>query len=185
MSSFHRTKRDSRILGFIGLSVAFVLSVLFLLIGFASSEETSGIDGFRIIFGLLGASLFVIFIRGCWMATRGSIIHVLSIDEAEIEWGFMGKEKRLPISEVAEIYWDDTDGFTFLIARRDGKRIRFPYIENVVSRKSRGILLAYLRQDHPDIPISGVVDIGTEKDASYHKDNAGKLKMAHPFTHQK
>lgn len=166
MNSFHRTKRDSRILGFVGLSIAFILSVVFMLVGFVESESESGGDAFRIIFGVVGVGLFVIFIRGCWMATGGALVHVLSISEEEIEWGFVGREKRLSMSDVEEIYWDDTDGFTFTITKADGKRVRLPYIENVVSYKSRGQLLSFLRSTFPDIRISGSIDKKTEQDAA-------------------
>jgi hypothetical protein len=166
MNSFQRTKRDSRILGFVGLSIAFVLSVVFMLVGFVDIGSESGGDAFRIIFGVVGVGLFVIFIRGCWMATGGALIHVFSVSEDEIEWGFVGREKRLAMSDVKEIYWDDTDGFNFTITKTDGGRVRLPYIENVVSYKSRGRLLAFLRSTFPDIQISGSIDKRTEQDVT-------------------
>jgi len=166
MKSFHRTKRDSRILGILGLSIALVLSVVFTVIGFVDIQNESGFGAVRLIFGVVGVCLFVIFIRGCWMASGGALTHVFSISEEEIEWGFVGREKQLSISEVAEIYWDDTDGFTFLITRKDGSRVRLPYIENVVCPKSRGKLLAFLRKALPGIRISGCIAKETERDAA-------------------
>lgn len=77
----------------------------------------------------------------------------------------MGREKRVSVSEIAQIYWDDTDGFTFVIHLLDGTRIRFPYIETVVSYKSRGDLLAFLRDTLPDVPITGSIDTKTEQAA--------------------
>lgn len=165
MNSFHRIKRDSRILGFVGLSFAFVLSVGFMLVGFVDIESESRGDALRIILGVVGVGLFVIFIRGCWIATGGALIHVFSVNEDEIEWGFVGREKRLAISDVKEIYWDDTDGFNLTITKTDGGRVRLPYIENVVSYKSRGRLLAFLRSTFPDIQISGRIDKRTEQAA--------------------
>src|SRR5687767_1879724 len=94
MQSFHRTKRDSRILIFVGLCTAFLLSVIFMLVGFMGNRE-SGFDSFRLIFGIAGICLFVIFVRGGWMATGGALTHVFSINETEIEWGFVGREKRM------------------------------------------------------------------------------------------
>jgi hypothetical protein len=163
MNSFHRTKRDSRILGFVGLAFAFILSIVFMLVGFVDIENESGFDTFRLIFGVAGACLFVVFIRGCWMATGGALTHILSITEDRIEWGFIGREKQLELSEVEEIYWDDTDGFTFTITKKDGSRVRLPYIENVVPHKSRGSLLAFLRNVHPQIRLSGSIDKKTEQ----------------------
>ena len=166
MNSFHRTKRESPILGFVGLAIAFVLSVVFMLVGFVDIESESSGDAIRVIFGVVGAGLFVIFIRGCWIATGGVFVHVLSISEEEIEWGFMGREKRLPMSDVKEIYWDDTDGFNFTITKTDGGRVRFPYMEIVVSGKSRGRLLTFLRTTFPGIRISGSIDRKTEQEAA-------------------
>jgi hypothetical protein len=165
MKSFHRTKRDSRLLGFVGLSFAFILSVVFMLIGFFDTEEISGFNAFRLIFGGVGICLFVIFLRGCWMATGGALTHVFSINGDEIEWGFVGREKRLSVSDVEEFYWDDTDGFTFLVIQKDGTRVRLPYIESVISYKSRGRLLAFLRSNLPTIRITGSIDKKTELEA--------------------
>ncbi len=165
MNAFHRTKRDSQWLSAFGLSIAFLLSLVFLLVGFIDLENESGVDTFRVIFGVVGICLFVVFIRGCWMATSGALVHVFSIDEEDLEWGFVGREKRVSVAEIAQIYWDDTDGFTFVIHLTDGTRIRFPYIDTVVSYKSRGDLLAFLRSTLPDIPITGSIDTKTEQAA--------------------
>ena len=69
------------------------------------------------------------------------------------------------LSDVEEIYWDDTDGFNFTVTKKDGVRIRFHYIENVVFYKSRGKLLAFLRSTFPEIRILGSIDKKTEQDA--------------------
>jgi hypothetical protein len=114
---------------------------------------------------MLGVCLFVIFLRGCWMATSGALTHVFSVDGDEIAWGFVGREKRLAVSDVEEFYWDDTDGFTFLVIQKDGTRVRLPYIESVISYKSRGRLLAFLRSNLPTIRISGSIDKKTELEA--------------------
>lgn len=176
MNSFHRTKRDSRILGFVGLSFAFIVSVVFMLVGFVNFESESGVDPFQIVFGFVGVGLFVIFLRGCWMATGGALIHVFSVSDDEIEWGFVGREKRLAMADVKEIYWDDTDGFSFVITTTDGERVRLPYIENVVSYKSRGRLLAFLRSTFADIRFSGSIDKRTEREAAEQSSTAGTAK---------
>jgi len=168
MNSFHRTKRESRWLTFVGLSVVFVVSVAFMLIGFVGIGANSGIDVIRLIFGIIGVALFVGFFRGFWMTTGGAVTHVFSINDAELEWGLMGREKRLPVGELASVYWDETDGFTLMVTRKDGTRVRFPYIESVVPMKSRGQLLAFLRVVHPKIPISGRIHPQTEQDADVH-----------------
>jgi hypothetical protein len=165
MNAFHRTKRDSRWLSAIGLSIAFLLSLVFMLVGFIDLENESGFYLLRVIFGVVGICLFVLFMRGCWIATSGALIHVFSMDEDELEWGFVGREKRIALSEIAKIYWDDTDGFTFVVHLTDGKRIRFPYLQNVVSYQSRGELLAFLRSNFPAIPISGSIDAKTKQAA--------------------
>jgi hypothetical protein len=166
MNSFHRTKRDSRILAYVGLAFAFAMSVMFMLVGFVDIENEAGFDAFRLIFGIAGACLFVIVMRGCWMMSRGALTHVFSINGDEMEWGFVGREKQLATADVQEIYWDDTDGFTFLITRKDGSRVRFPYIQNVVAQNSRGKLLAFLRSAFPEIRITGNIDRKTEQDAA-------------------
>jgi uncharacterized membrane protein YhdT len=165
MNAFHRTKRDSRWLSAIGLSIAFLLSLVFMLVGFIDLENESGFDTLRVIFGVVGICLFVLFMRGCWMATSGALVHVLSIDEEDLEWGFVGREKRVSVSEISQIYWDDSDGFTFVVTLTDGTRIRFPYMSNVVSYKCRGVLLAFLRSNFPGVPISGSIDAKTEQAA--------------------
>jgi hypothetical protein len=136
-----------------------------MLVGFIDLEKESGFDTFRVIFGVVGICLFVVFIRGCWMATSGTLIHVFSIDEEDVEWGFVGREKRVSVSEIAQIYWDDTDGFTFVIHLTDGTRIRFPYMVNVVSYNSRGDLLAFLSSNLPTVPITGNIDTKTRQAA--------------------
>ena len=136
-----------------------------MLVGFIDLENESGFDTFRVIFGVVGICLFVVFIRALWIATGGALVHVFSIDEEYIEWGFVGLEKRVSVSEIAQIYWDDTDGFTFVIHLTDGTRIRFPYMVNVVSYKSRGDLLAFLRRNLPAVPITGSIDTNTERAA--------------------
>lgn len=60
---------------------------------------------------------------------------------------------------------DDTDGFTFTITRKDGSHVRMPCIGNVVSPKSRGSLLAFLRSKLPEIRISGSIAKKTLQDA--------------------
>lgn len=166
MNSFHRTKRDSGILGYVGLAIAFVMSMAFMLVGFGDIGNKGGINAFQVIFGTAGACLFVVVVRGCWMTAGGALTHVFSINEDEIEWGFVGKEKQLATADVEEIYWDDTDGFTFLITRKDGSRVRFPYMQNVVGPKSRGKLLAFLRRAFPEIRITGRIEKKTEQDAA-------------------
>lgn len=172
MNSFHRTKRDSRWLGLIGLAFLLIFSLIFILIGFIDLENESGFYLLRAIFGMMGICLFVVFLRGCWIATSGALIHVFSMDEDELEWGFVGREKRIALSEIAKIYWDDTDGFTFVVHLTDGTRIRFPYLQNVVSYQSRGELLAFLRNHLPDAPITGNIDTRT-------RQAAGKILADH------
>lgn len=135
-----------------------------MLIGFV--ERESGAGAFQMIFGIAGVCLFVVFVRGCWMATGGALTHVFSVSKDEVEWGFIGREHRLAMSDVKEIYWDDTDGFNLTMTKTDGGRVRLPYIENVVSYSSRGRLLAFLRNTFPEIRISGNIDKRTEQDAA-------------------
>jgi hypothetical protein len=144
----------------------FVVSLVFTLIGFAGPGSRSDIDGIRMVCGVFGAALFLGFFRGLWMTTGGASTHVFSITDVEIEWGMLGKEKRLPMSELAAVYWDEVDGFTLVMTRKDGTRIRFPDIQTVVPLNSRGSLLAFLRMAHPTIPISGHIDPKTEQNAA-------------------
>ena len=166
MTEFHRTKRDSRVVGFVVLSFVLVLSMIFMLIGFMDFDG-EGI-GFRMVFGFVGLAIFVLFLRGGWFLTGGGRVHVLSMTASEIEWGFMGDEKRLEVSEVSSFYWDDTDSFHFSIFRKDGKQVRLPYIETVVPHKSRGIFLAFLRNNYPENSVRGVFTKEVEKAAVNH-----------------
>ena len=154
----------------------FVLSVVFMLIGFLDIESESGSNAFRLIFGIVGACLFIVFIRGCWIYTGGTLTHIFSITEEEIEWGFIGKEKRLSMSEVDEIYWDDTDGFSFTITKKNGERVRLPYIENVIAPKSRGKLLFFIRSLFPEVSIAGCIDSKTEQDAALQSQPRSSLE---------
>ncbi len=156
MKIFHRTNRDSKINGFIGLSFCLFLSVVFMSLGFHSLAEGEW-SSFEVVFGVAGMAVFVIFIRGAWMMSGGSLTHVFSIDREKVIWGFIGKEKELNISEVKTIYWNDSDGFTMNMSKYDGSIIRFPYIETVVSYKSKGELLKFLRTTLSAIPIDGHV----------------------------
>jgi hypothetical protein len=175
MDAFHRTKRESRLLLTLGLSVAFLLSGLFLLIGFSGIEK-EGFNSFQIIFGLFGIALFVLFFRGAWISLTSPLIHIFSIDPDEIEWGFVGKEKQMKISELSDIYWEDFDGFTLILTSNTGKKIRMPYIMNVVSHKSRGALFAHLQTHHAEILTVRGIDPRTEEDAlrrrGYSSDSA-------------
>ncbi|MEM6656142.1 MAG: hypothetical protein AAF596_10085 [Planctomycetota bacterium] len=168
MNSFQRIRRESRLLGFFGLIVTFLLSLFFMLIGFVDVENEAGADRMRLIFGVCGAGLFLLFMRGGWMITGGARTHVFTVTEDEIEWGFMGDEKRIAIASVREFYWSDDDGFTFSIINQDGKRHYVPYIEHVIAYKKRGRLLAFLRRVHPQIPITGSIDSRTEQTAAEH-----------------
>jgi len=154
MNSFHRTKRESRVVAFIGLTFCLFLSLLFIFIGFHSlfTEDTASME---LIFGIAGLVVFIIFIRGAWMISGCSLTHVFSIDKTKVTWGYAGKEKELPINSVKNIYWDDSDGFTLLMTTNKNEQIRFLYIENTISLKSRPALLEFLRNTLPHIPIHG------------------------------
>lgn len=155
MNYFHRVKRDSRILGFIGLTLALTISLIFMLIGFIGSESEQGATLFPTIIGIVGICIFVIFLRGSWMATAGATTHIFSINETHIEWGFLGKEKQILLTDIAAIYWNETDGLTLNVNKTNGDLIRFPYIETIVSHKSRASLLTAIQNALPTIKISG------------------------------
>jgi hypothetical protein len=164
MKSFHRTKKDSKILGVFGLSICLVLSLVFMLIGFHNTGS-EGRFSFELIFGLVGIVVFIIFVRGAWMMTGGSLIHVFSVDSSKLIWGFIGKEKELDITTVDQIYWDDSDGFTLMMTTKDGQQIRFPYIQSTVTHKSRSELLRFFRTAFPRITIQGNIDKRTEQES--------------------
>ncbi|MGB0990938.1 MAG: hypothetical protein ACPG32_00540 [Akkermansiaceae bacterium] len=161
MKEFHRVKKDSRLVGFIGLGVVLFLSMFFMLIGFVGVDER-GWNALSYIFGIPGVLLFGIFIRGAWMATKGAVVHVFSMDNDEIQWGFLGKEKSIPVRSVSSIHWSEVEGFGLLLNTSEG-RIRLPYIENALSVSGRAELLAYLRTNHRSIEIDGYIDPKTEK----------------------
>lgn len=163
MESFQSIQRESRILGFFGLAVAFISSLLFMMLGAVSIDHAEGVQAFPLLFGLVGLAVFVIFIRGAWIAVGRPRHFIFSMDENEVEYGFMGNETKIAIPDIRHFYWDDTDNFTFSITCKDGSKHRMPYIETAVPHKRRPQLLAYLRSAHPDIPIRGCFHPSTAK----------------------
>jgi hypothetical protein len=160
--AFHRTKKDSRILAFFGLMFSLFLSILFMLLGFhrIGAEGRASIE---LIFGIAGLALFIICLRGAWSMTGDALTHVFSVDQENICWGFIGQEKQLAIQDIAQIYWDESDGFHFVIITTYGERIRLPYMATVVSYQSRPVLLRFFRTTHPTIRIEGHIDKNSEK----------------------
>ena len=165
MDSFHRVKRDSRVLGVLGLVILFPLALFLTLVGTVAIGRTQDFL-FGGILTLFGLALFVLFFRAVWMMTGGGLVHVLSIDRETFEWGYRGKEQSLPMAEVRSIHWDDTDGFTFVVDLKDGKRIRMLFMESVVPAACRGRFLRFLRTNFPAIEIRGVVSPATERAAA-------------------
>lgn len=164
MDSFHRIKRDSPVPGFIALTFALLLSMVFMLIGFLRVGE-DGRASMDLIFGVPGVATFLLFLRGGWMMTGRSLVHVFSMDRNKVVWGFVGKEQELDASEIDRIYWDDSDGFSFQMTMKDGRQVRFLYMDNVVPFKSRPTLLSFLRTSFPSIPLAGNIDKRTKRAA--------------------
>ncbi len=96
---FHIVKRESLVLNILALIVTFLISTAFMAVGFTRSEDREFSFGL-LVFGVIGAGVFVLFMRGGWMLTRGRNIHVLSITKHQFTWGMLGKEKELLISEI-------------------------------------------------------------------------------------
>jgi hypothetical protein len=153
MSSFYRIKKDSRFLAFIGLAFALFLSMLFMIIGFGINTEDRFDLVVRWVFGIAGVALFIIFFRGAWMITKGTLTHVLSIDENEFRWGFIGYEKSIPVKDLKEIHWIEMDGLHVSIITKYNQKFRMPYVENVLSSKSRVAFLDYMKANHQNIRI--------------------------------
>lgn len=163
MTSFHRTRKESRILGFVGLTLALLISIFFMLIGFANIQ-TEKWNPLQLVFGVAGLSIFVVFIRGSWMSASGAVTHIFNIDSEKVTWGFIGKEKSMMMKDVSSIYWDESDGFDLSLYSSEG-RIVIPYAQNIISHKSRATLLSYLIQNFPAIDIDGQIDKNTEQEA--------------------
>ena len=151
-------------MGFFALASVLVLSMFFMLIGFVRVGE-DGRPSMDLIFGVAGVALFLLFLRGGWMMTGRSPVHVFSMDHNKVVWGFVGKEQELDASEIDRIYWDDSDGFSFQMTMKDGRQVCFPYMANVVPFTSRPALLRFLRTSFPSIPINGHIDKKIEKAA--------------------
>lgn len=165
MESFHCIKRESIILAVIGLIICFLLSSVFMLVGFYELGEKGHLS-IEVIFGLAGLGLFIIFMRGAWMLVSGIHTHVFSIDRNQVVWGYVGKEKTLDMAQVRHIYWDDTDGFTLNMTTHEGELIRFIYAETVISINSRWKLLRFFNTTFPEIPIDGHIDSKTKEAAA-------------------
>lgn len=163
MESFQSIQRESGILGFFGLAVAFISSLLFMMLGAAGIDNPEGVRVLPLLFGLVGLAVFIIFIRGAWIAVGRPRHIIFSIDENEVEYGILGHQNKIAISDIRHFYWDDTDNFNFSITCKDGEKHRILYIETSVPHKRRPQLLAYLRSAHPDIPIRGCFHPGTVK----------------------
>lgn len=162
MESFHYTRRESRVLNAIGLLICFVLASVFMLLGFNDLLEHRQMSGLLVL-GVIGLGLFVIFMRGAWMLCAGTKIHVFSIDPHTVTWGYVGNEKSQQMSEVINIYWDDTDGFTFNMTTSSGELIRFNHLDWAIPYKSRWKLLRYLKKTFPGIAVDGHVDPKTRE----------------------
>ena len=149
---FYRVKRSSSILGFLGLIFAFFLSTIFLLVGIVGTTQG---EYLTMVFGLIGAAVLVICLRGAWSLACGPCIHVIAFELDQITWGYAGKEKVLSISEVASIHWSiDMDNELHLsLRKRDGKRVCFYYIDTLVGRKDRPAFLEFLRNRYAMIPL--------------------------------
>jgi hypothetical protein len=149
---FHRVKRSSSILGFIGVSFGLILSGIFMLIGAVGLQEAEFWFG-TVVFGLIGIGVFVICLRGGWSLATAPMIHVLTFEPDQVTWGYAGKEKSLDMAEVESIRWSvDSDGELHLsLRKRGGKRVAFPNIDTLVKPKHRPILLAYLQNRYPSI----------------------------------
>jgi hypothetical protein len=162
MNVFHRTSRDSRLAAFLALVIATCLALVFMLMGLAPfllalERPREWSDYFVVPFGVVGVAVFIIAIRGAWTLASGSaVIHVLSVDDEAIEWGFIGKEERALLKDVARLYFNDGgDSLTCALHFRDGKKTRLPYIESVLgSHKSQKAFIEFMTTHHPEIPIS-------------------------------
>lgn len=164
MDAFHRVKRDPVVLGILGLVVLLLLAVAFTFVGLAgmSGSATAIFGG---VFACFGVALFVLFFRAVWIMTGGGLVHVLSIDRETLEWGYRGKEKSVAMEQVSSIHWDDSDGFTFLLDLKDGRRIRMLAIETLVPPRSRAAFLRFLRNTFPHLEIFGSINPQTDQAA--------------------
>lgn len=151
---FHRVKRSSSVLSFFGVSFALLLSGIFMLIGAVGLQEADFWFG-TVVFGLIGLGVFVICLRGGWSLATGPMIHVLTFEQDQVTWGYAGREKSIDMDDVISIRWAvDLDGELQLsLRKRNGKRVAFPYIDTLVSRKHRPVLLAYLKNRYPAIDL--------------------------------
>lgn len=166
MESFHYTRRESRVLGVIGLSICFVLASVFMLLGFNDLLEYGQMSGL-LVFGVIGFGLFVIFMRGAWILCGGTKIYVFSIDPHTVTWGYVENERSQKMSEVMNIYWDDTDGFTFNMTTLSGELIRFNHMDWTLPYKCRWKLLRYLKKTFPSIAVDGHVDPRTQEKVGF------------------
>ena len=155
---FHRTKRCSQILGFVGVVLGIALSGLFLLVG-AVGLGIAGEVGWAVplVIGGMGGVLFAVCVRWAWRLTSGPMVLVLTIDSQGIAWGTLGREKTLAIQEIHSFRWNvNIDGdLHFSVRCKDGRRRSVTYADMLLSRKDRPSLLAYLRQHHGDLLIEG------------------------------
>lgn len=164
---FHSIQRESRVLAFIGLLIAIPASLLLTLIGASFLEGMFQSYTLAIIIGLVGIALLAISIRGAWKLTTAPRHHIFSMDEETLQHGYLGREKTIPIADTLRIYWDDTEDLTLTITRKDGTKVRLPYISLAVPHKRRPQLLAYLRTAHPDIPLTGLFSPSATKESSH------------------
>jgi hypothetical protein len=119
--------------------------MLFMIIGFGIDTESRFESVICWVFGAAGVALFIVFCRGAWMITKETSTHVLSIDENDFCWGFLGREKRIPVKDLKELHWIEMDGLYASIVTKDDRKFSLPYIENVLSLKSRQAFLDYMK----------------------------------------
>lgn len=152
---FHRTKRVSRVFAFVAVLIGYCISFCLLLIG-AICLTDAEIFPIGVVLALFGAGILGACVKSSIALSRGALIQVLTFERDRVAWGYLGKEHEVHVSQIESFNWTvDLDGdLTLSLRTKAGKRFTFAHLYNLVHRKERPTLLAYLKATYPDIDLS-------------------------------
>lgn len=155
---FQRTFQHSRVVLSIAVLLGSLVAFALLLIGGAVISDGE-LFGIAVVFGVFGLAVLAVSVKGAWALVGGPKVHVLCLEPDGVVWGVQGAECRLELSEIASIrYTIDTDSdgagdLSLVFKTHDGERLSVNYVSDLVPRKSRPKLLAYIRATYPETPL--------------------------------
>lgn len=152
---FQRTFQYSRAVLFIAVVIGYLLAFTLLLFPAILISDGEFI-GIALLFGLFGLGVLAASVKGSWGLAKGPRVYLLTLEHEEIIYGCIGEEQRLPAAELASIHYTvdtDSDGdnsLTLAFKTHAGERIHIREINQLVPRKLRPKLMAFLKTHYPE-----------------------------------